>query len=238
MIGGTLLILGHGVKGQGQLWHSNLWTQYRLKFKFNHFQTAHVSCRWWGEEHYWFWVTGSHRVKGQVQFCPLARGCHALRCLVMTYTEQKISSWRRSLLASFWMHVKIFVQLCFWCRGNLLTRSSWVGLFWRFYVGLTIFKSYRNLDTRDTKSPKLKERGPISNPGPLAPQAKSLTTLHHRLYLQVAGIRWITSLQVIQSLGSTSAPYHTFFFNTEVRCRGYMFVIKYFVDINCIILQL
>ena len=30
MRGGTLLILGHGVKGQGQLWHSvykTLWTQ-------------------------------------------------------------------------------------------------------------------------------------------------------------------------------------------------------------------
>ena len=33
MRGGTLLILGHGVKGQGQLWHSvykTLWTRYRL----------------------------------------------------------------------------------------------------------------------------------------------------------------------------------------------------------------
>ena len=31
MRGGTLLILGHGVKGQGQLWHSvynALWAQY------------------------------------------------------------------------------------------------------------------------------------------------------------------------------------------------------------------
>ena len=25
----------------------------------NHFQTSHVSCGWWEEEPYWFWVTGS-----------------------------------------------------------------------------------------------------------------------------------------------------------------------------------
>ena len=62
MRGGTLLILGHGVKGQGQLWHSvykTLWTRWRLQFLINHFQTSHISCRWWEEEPYWFWVTGS-----------------------------------------------------------------------------------------------------------------------------------------------------------------------------------
>ena len=35
MRGGTLLILGHGVKGEGQLWHSvykALRTRYRLQF--------------------------------------------------------------------------------------------------------------------------------------------------------------------------------------------------------------
>ena len=34
MRGGTLLILGHGIKGQSQLWHSvykTLWTRYRLQ---------------------------------------------------------------------------------------------------------------------------------------------------------------------------------------------------------------
>ena len=47
MRGGTLLILGYGVKGQGQLWHSvhkTLWTRYRLQFLLNRFQTSHVSC--------------------------------------------------------------------------------------------------------------------------------------------------------------------------------------------------
>ena len=45
--GGILLILGHGVKGQGQLWHSEfktLWAGYRLQFLHDHFQTSHVSC--------------------------------------------------------------------------------------------------------------------------------------------------------------------------------------------------
>ena len=34
MRGGALLILGHGIKGQSQLWHSvykTLWTRYRLQ---------------------------------------------------------------------------------------------------------------------------------------------------------------------------------------------------------------
>ena len=38
----TLLILGHGVTGQGQLWHfvyKTLWTRYRLQLLPNHFQT-------------------------------------------------------------------------------------------------------------------------------------------------------------------------------------------------------
>ena len=47
MRGGNILILGHGVKDQSQLLHSTyktLWTQYRLYFESNLFQTSHVSC--------------------------------------------------------------------------------------------------------------------------------------------------------------------------------------------------
>ena len=47
MRGGTLLILGQGVNGQGQIWHSvykTLLAGYRLQFKSNHFQISHVSC--------------------------------------------------------------------------------------------------------------------------------------------------------------------------------------------------
>ena len=89
---GTLLILGHRVKGQGQLWHSvykTLWTWYILQFLSNHFQE---------EEPYWFWVTGSkvkvnspfpgHGVKGQGQ-SPLPHwGCHSLRCLVIVWYKK------------------------------------------------------------------------------------------------------------------------------------------------------
>ena len=60
--GGTLLIWGHRVKGQGQLWHSvykTLWARYTLQFLPNHFQTSHVSCGWWKKEPYGFGFTGS-----------------------------------------------------------------------------------------------------------------------------------------------------------------------------------
>ena len=46
MRGGTLFILGHGVKGQGQLWNSvykTSWTRYRLQFLPKYFQTSHTS---------------------------------------------------------------------------------------------------------------------------------------------------------------------------------------------------
>ena len=62
MRGGNLLILGHGVKGQGQVWHSEnktLWAEYRLQFLSDLFQTSHVSWGWWEEESYLFWVMGS-----------------------------------------------------------------------------------------------------------------------------------------------------------------------------------
>ena len=44
---GTLLILGHGVKGQGQLWHSvykTLWTRCRLIFAQS---LSKFTCRLW-----------------------------------------------------------------------------------------------------------------------------------------------------------------------------------------------
>ena len=46
MRGGTLLILGHKVKGQRQLLYSvceTLWARYRQQFCPNHFQTSHTS---------------------------------------------------------------------------------------------------------------------------------------------------------------------------------------------------
>ena len=64
---------------------------------------------------------------------------------------------------------------------------GWFGL---LYVTLTIFQSYRDLETGYTLSLKSNWRDPGSNPGPLTPQAKSLTTLppplEHRLKYMTA----------------------------------------------------
>ena len=44
------------------------------------------------------------------------------------------------------------------------------------YVALAVFQPYRDLEAGDNQSLKFKWRDRGSNPGPLAPQAKSLTT--------------------------------------------------------------
>ena len=44
-------------------------------------------------------------------------------------------------------------------------------------VDLAILQPYLDLEAGDNQSLKFKWRGRESNPGPLAPQAKSLTTL-------------------------------------------------------------
>ena len=53
-------------------------------------------------------------------------------------------------------------------------------LYWlvvlEIYVALVVFQPYHNLEAGDNLSLKFKWRGRESNPGPLAPQAKSLTT--------------------------------------------------------------
>ena len=46
----------------------------------------------------------------------------------------------------------------------------------RINVDLAVFQPYRDLEAGDNQSLKFKWRGGESNPGPLAPQAKSLTT--------------------------------------------------------------
>ena len=65
MRGGTVLILGHGVKGQVQLWRSvykALLVQNRLQFMSNHFQTSIIR----GET---LMILG-HRVIGQGHLPP------------------------------------------------------------------------------------------------------------------------------------------------------------------------
>ena len=53
--------------------------------------------------------------------------------------------------------------------------AGWLVVF-RIYVALAVFQPYRDLEAGDNQSLKFKWRGRESNPGPLAPQAKRLTT--------------------------------------------------------------
>ena len=46
----------------------------------------------------------------------------------------------------------------------------------RIYVALVVFQPYSDLEAGDNQSLKFKWRGGKTNPGPLAPQVKSLTT--------------------------------------------------------------
>ena len=93
MRGGTLFILGHGVKGQSQLWHfvyKTLWARYRLQFLRDHFQTSLVSCSGW--EYL------GHGTKFQGQLWPPARGSHALRCLVFFFMHHYLG-WMSGLIS-------------------------------------------------------------------------------------------------------------------------------------------
>ena len=105
---------------------------------------SHVSCRWWEEEPYWFWVTGS---KVKVNFGTLCiRACgHDTDYSLCPIT--------------FKLHILV----------------SWLVVL-RIYVALAVFQPYHDLEAEDNQSLKFKWRDWILNPGPLAPQARSLTT--------------------------------------------------------------
>ena len=53
---------------------------------------------------------------------------------------------------------------------------EWLFVVLRIYVALAVFQPYRDLEAWDNQSLKFKWRDRESNPGPLAPQAKSLST--------------------------------------------------------------
>ena len=60
-------------------------------------------------------------------------------------------------------------------KKNQMVLVGWLVVL-RIYVALAVFQPYRDLEAGDNQSLKIKWRGGESNPGPLAPQAKSLTT--------------------------------------------------------------
>ena len=71
----------------------------------------------------------------------------------------------------------------------------------RIYVALAVFQPYRDLEAGDNQSLKFKWRDRESNPGPLAPQAKSLTTrsppLPHNLVLNLGNYKRSMSLHTM-----------------------------------------
>ena len=68
-----------------------------------------------------------------------------------------------------WFDQQVHVSLdFFWLVGWLVVL--------KIYVALAVFQAYRDLEAGDNQSLKFKWRGRESNPGPLAPQSKSLTT--------------------------------------------------------------
>ena len=77
-----------------------------------------------------------------------------------------------------------FTVLLLWyseiiCKGIGVALKMYVGwlVLLRIYVALiAVFQPYRDLKAGDNQSLKIKWRERESNPGPLAPQAKSLTT--------------------------------------------------------------
>ena len=68
---------------------------------------------------------------------------------------------------------------CSWSLTSLIFRPDplvgWLVVL-RIYVALAVIQPYRDLEAGDNQSLKFKWRGGESIPGPLAPQAKSLTT--------------------------------------------------------------
>ena len=125
---GTLLILGHRVKGQGQLLHSvykTLWAGCKLQFLPNRFQTSHVG--WWDEKPYWFWVMWS---KVKVNFWTLCiRPCgqykefmsnHQFHILVVGDEKRNSINFgsRGKRCIKPWRHNSVYVQSLsnFTCR--------------------------------------------------------------------------------------------------------------------------
>ena len=80
-----------------------------------------------------------------------------------------------------WWCLKVSVSLIHdLYRSNIIEQIPLQLVGWlvvlRIYVALAVFQPYRDFEAGDNQSLKFKWRGRESNPGPLAPQAKSLTT--------------------------------------------------------------
>ena len=61
-------------------------------------------------------------------------------------------------------------------NGIVTPAPFWLLVVLRIYVASAVFQPYRDLEAGDNQSLKIEWRCRESNPGPLAPQAKRLTT--------------------------------------------------------------
>ena len=82
----------------------------------------------------------------------------------------------------YMMYIEIFEMKNYFSILAVIyhTKHHLIGLLvvLRIYVALVIFQPYRNLGAGDNQSLKSKRQNRKLNPGPLAPQAKSLTKHH------------------------------------------------------------
>ena len=80
-----------------------------------------------------------------------------------------------------------------WYQVVLISRISnfWFGLFFfRIYVDLAVFQPYLDLEAGDNQPLKIQVVRQGTEPGPLAPQAKSLTTRPSLLHFEILRCTW------------------------------------------------
>ena len=83
--------------------------------------------------------------------------------------------WRKGLSSSQFTHSQNVCPSWILVSWDDVVLVGWLVVL-RIYVASAVFQPYRDLEAGDNQSLKFKWRGRESNPGPLAPQAKSLTT--------------------------------------------------------------
>ena len=90
----------------------------------------------------------------------------------------KVRKWQQILLTRT---LECFISACRRCATRAISISylfvfvGWL-VFFRINVDLAIFQPYLDLEAGDNQSLKIQVVRPGIEPGPLAPQAKSLTT--------------------------------------------------------------
>ena len=133
--------------------------------------------RLWSESVCACWVpsAGESQTRGscsprQMCTCPPPVWKQDIRSDNFTYTH---------LWCPYGAYPQTFSDKMGWSEVNSIrdvqVRVGWLVVL-RIYVALVVFQPHRDLEAGDNQSLKFKWRGGESNPGPLVPQAKILTT--------------------------------------------------------------